>query len=104
LRNLRIERNGFGVSSALFNASVPVDGGKHTIVVTAPGMDPIRRTIEVPVEGALVSVDLALPPASAAPPSAPSNGAKPARRSVTKVTRPRRGRTLASRVIARWGV
>ncbi|NUO51888.1 MAG: hypothetical protein HOV80_23810 [Polyangiaceae bacterium] len=97
LPGLRIERDGFGVSAALFNARVPVDGGKHTIVVTAPGMTPIRKTIEVPVEGGAVSVDLALP-VDAPPAAAP---AKP--RATAKAKRQRRGLTVARRVLFRTG-
>lgn len=93
---LRIERDGFGVSAALFNARMPVDGGKHTIVVTAPGMAPIRKTVEVPIEGA-VCVDLGLP-VNAPPAAAP---AKP--RPTAKAKKQRRGLTVAHRVVLRAG-
>ncbi|WP_437682420.1 hypothetical protein [Sorangium sp. So ce131] len=77
--DLHVERDGSVVGAPQWGAAVPVDPGRHTVVVTAPGKKPWRREVDASAPGETVAVDVppladapgAPTPDSAAPPLAP---------------------------------
>jgi hypothetical protein len=81
IRGLTITRNGSPVAAGEWGHAVPVDGGSHEIVVTAPGYSEYRKSVRVKAEGDDVhlpipalesgSVPFATPEASAPAASAP---------------------------------
>jgi hypothetical protein len=83
LPGLAIERDGIAVSSAEWGVPVPVDKGKHVVVVNATGKQRWERTIdildgapqeltlEVPADAAAGSGPQVIEPATATPPPPP---------------------------------
>ncbi|WP_438025582.1 hypothetical protein [Sorangium sp. So ce233] len=69
---LRVERDGSLIGPAQWGAAVPVDPGRHTVVVTAPGKKPWRHEVDASAPGTTVAVDV--PPLEEAP-GAPAAGA-----------------------------
>ncbi|WP_437547273.1 hypothetical protein WME97_44955 [Sorangium sp. So ce367] len=69
---LRVERDGSLVGPPQWGAAVPVDPGRHAIVVTAPGKKPWRHEVDASAPGTTVAVDV--PPLEDAP-GAPAAGA-----------------------------
>jgi hypothetical protein len=69
LPGLVIERDGTAVGAAVWGTAVSVDKGPHLIVVSATGRSPWQKNVDVPSDGAQVSVDVEAPAASAAPPA-----------------------------------
>ncbi len=69
---LVITRNGKPVDAAIWDRSLPVDGGDYAIVATAPGYDDWKTTVTVAPEKADAKAELpalhARPAAAAAPP------------------------------------
>lgn len=51
-----IQRDGEAVAPARWSAEIPVDRGAHEITVTAPGHMPVRQRVEVPSDGAKITV------------------------------------------------
>ncbi|WP_437733446.1 hypothetical protein [Sorangium sp. So ce1335] len=91
--DLRVERDGSLVGPPQWGAAVPVDPGRHTIVVTATGKKPWRREVDASAPGTTVALDVppleeapgapaaaaATPPPAAAPRPAPPSAADAAR-------------------------
>ncbi|XXY17061.1 hypothetical protein WME88_53405 [Sorangium sp. So ce216] len=87
--DLRVERDGSPVGPAQWGAEVPVDPGRHAIVVTAPGKKPWRHEFDASAPGTTVAVDvlpldeapgapaasLAAPPVASEPRPAPAPAA-----------------------------
>jgi hypothetical protein len=72
---LSITRDELPVGAAQWETPVPVDKGKHLVVATAPGKQRWEREVDVPANGAAVSLSvdvLADAPATAVEASAPA--------------------------------
>ncbi|WP_437876233.1 hypothetical protein [Sorangium sp. So ce513] len=65
VRDLRVERDGSLVGPPQWGVAVPVDPGRHTIVVTASGKKPWRHEVDASAPGTTVAVDV--PPLEEAP-------------------------------------
>jgi len=55
-----LTRNGAVFDPILWNRTLPVDGGEYVIVGRAPGYDAWQKTVQVPWEGAKLSVEVAV--------------------------------------------
>lgn len=55
---IQMTRDTMDIGSAQWGVAVPVDGGKHTVTVTAPGKDPWQKTVDVPREGGRIVVEV----------------------------------------------
>jgi hypothetical protein len=76
---LSITRDGVSIGSAQWDTPVPVDKGAHTVVATATGKVRWEKAVDVPANGAAVSVDVAVladspVPSATAPPGAADKG------------------------------
>jgi serine/threonine-protein kinase len=70
---LQVRRDGVEVAHAEWGVPIPIDAGSHTIEASAPGHKPWSQAVDVPQDGAQVSV--AVPPLEAAPmPATPPPG------------------------------
>jgi hypothetical protein len=82
---LQVTRDGNRVDRGEWGLTVPIDAGQHTIEASAPAHKPWTSTVDVPQDGANVSVTIpalealpvepAPPPPVAGPPGAGANGA-----------------------------
>jgi len=72
---LTVVRDGTQLSQALYNVTVPIDGGTHTVIATAPHMKPFETKLDVPAESGAVTVNVVLIPEGPASNSAPPGGA-----------------------------
>ena len=55
---LEVRRDGELVDAATLGTALPVDAGKHTIEARAPGKKPWTTTVDVPLGGAPITVDV----------------------------------------------
>jgi hypothetical protein len=81
LPGLRVARDRGEVSPALWGTSVPIDPGRHTVVVSAPDHRPQTLTVNIPLgpgEQRLEIPLLAEAPASAEPPGQTATSGPPA--------------------------
>jgi hypothetical protein len=70
LNGLQVTRNGVVLGASSFNVAAPVDGGDHTIEVTAPGKSVWSVTVHIPNERAQETVAIGVledEPVAAAP-------------------------------------
>jgi len=58
LPGLEVKRDGAIVGIAELATAVPVDPGTHSVAVSAPGYQPLQRTVEVPAERGSVVIEL----------------------------------------------
>ncbi|MBK8256543.1 MAG: tetratricopeptide repeat protein [Polyangiaceae bacterium] len=70
---LVVKRDNKPLDAALLESAVPVDSGKHTVEVTAPGREPWSTTVDVPDKPGEVTVQI--PPLAAARSAAPTASA-----------------------------
>ncbi len=69
---LEVLRNGSRVSASLWGSAIPLDSGKHTIEVRAPGRIPWTTAITVPNEPTVITVEVPrLQPVELSDPSMP---------------------------------
>jgi serine/threonine-protein kinase len=72
---LEIRRDGVVLGSGAWNTAVPVDGGKHTVTVSAPGKRPWQGEATLKAEGDVQVLSVpALEAAPATPESKPGTG------------------------------
>lgn len=78
---LQITRNGNVVPAAALGVPVPVDPGEQQLTASAPGYAPWNLTVDLPPNGARITVDVPalqqLPPSEVAPPPAAVAQAEP---------------------------
>lgn len=67
---LVVKRDNKTLDAAVLQSAVPVDSGKHTVEVTAPGREPWSTTVDVPDKPGEVTVEV--PPLAAARSAAPT--------------------------------
>jgi hypothetical protein len=65
---MRVLRDGIALGAPEWGLGIPVDAGAHVVEVSAAGYKPWSQTIDVPHDGAQVTV--AVPPLEALPPDA----------------------------------
>lgn len=78
VQGLVVHRDGVEMARAEWGVPIPVDSGSHTVEAEAPGYKTWSTNIDVPQDGALVTVavpPLEALPAQAAPAPAPTNAA-----------------------------
>lgn len=82
LEGLVVKRDHLVLGRAQWGDALPLDGGKHVLLVTADGRMPLRREIEVPDENGSLEVSLGLadvlPAMPAASASASASASAPA--------------------------
>jgi hypothetical protein len=74
---LSIRRDGVEIGREQWGAAVPIDPGAHAVAFSAPGKQPWGTSVEVPMDGKIVTVDL--PPLSTLPGAVPVAAASPSR-------------------------
>jgi hypothetical protein len=77
---MQVRRDGVAMGALEWGLGIPVDAGAHVVEVAAAGYKPWSETVDVPHDGAQVTVTVppleALPPDANAPPAAgPTNAA-----------------------------
>ena len=76
---LQVRRDGVDVAKSAWGVPIPIDKGSHAIEASAPGYKTWSATVDVPQDGAQVSVSVpALDAAPAAPPTPAAIVAPPA--------------------------
>jgi len=60
LRGLTVERDGRSVPRTLWGVAIPVDGGSHRVVATAPGRASFEGSVSVGAERAVARLELAM--------------------------------------------
>lgn len=77
LDGLVVTRDGQTVGAPIFETAVPVDGGKHTVTAAAVGRQEWQTTVDVPVEGGRIVVNVAEPPLEAPKKAGPAPAPPP---------------------------
>jgi hypothetical protein len=102
LAGLEIRCRGARIDPSQFGVPMPMDGGLHTLEVTATGKEPLVRTVAIDQDGVTYSITVAKPNPLPGKPFAPLSAAVPV---TTETTEPsaRKGSVIPGVVVSSAG-